>query len=169
MMPELAQETDTEQLWHESVHSGIDLIETDHAPHSYESKMAAEQGSGECKGVPGGEFTQPLILRRTLKKEDGYERMPMDRYVELTSGAAQRLLNISLSPKTQATWEMEEFRYETEEPGAVESGAKWNPFLGMMAAGKLVKLQIGDKVVVDNKALTGQKAGKVVTGNGEVI
>lgn len=168
-MPPLAPEADTERLWYELVNGGIDLVETDHAPHPYEAKMEAERGNGECYGVPSGEFTQPLILRRTLYKEDGYVQMPIDRYVEVTSGAAQRLLNINLSPDTRATWEMTEFRYQKELPAGVESGAKWNPFLGMLAAGKLIRLQVGAQVLVNNTFETGEKVARVVTGQGEVV
>lgn len=166
MMPPLAHQVDVEKLRHLLFKGDIDIVESDHAPHSYDAKMQAEVHSGECKGVPGGEFAMPLLLREVKKG-----RLELDRLVQMTSTLPAAILGVKLSPKTKAKWIMQEFRYSKETHGGMESKAGWNPFLGMMACGKLVSLRIKDNELINalSSLPNGKKAGRVIKKQGAII
>jgi dihydroorotase-like cyclic amidohydrolase len=165
MMPELAHQIDTEKLRHMLIKGDIDIVESDHAPHSYKDKMRAEVHDGECFGVPGGEFMMPLLLRLVKKRQ-----MTPERLVQVTSTVPAAILGVRLSPKTKASWLMEDYRFSRETHGAVASDAGWNPYLGMMATGRLVNLTIGNtQLVRPGHGITGERVSKVIKRRGQVI
>jgi dihydroorotase len=162
MMPELARQIDSEQLWRQLVDGDIDAVESDHAPHSKEKKWEAEKNDGDCFGVPSIEIVMPLLLRQ-LKKG----RLSSDRLEEVTSRKPAEIVGVKLNPSTQATWLMEDFRFEDEEN--LQTGAKWNPYLGMLAVGRLANLNTTAGHLVKDGEVSGVLPGKVISKRGTEI
>lgn len=159
MMPPLADQVDAEELWHQLQVGDIDAVASDHAPHSKEAKMHAELTDGECYGVPGGEFTIPLLLAQA----DRY-KITMGRIEEVTSTNPLRILGLKRDPRTRVVWSTEKYRIEDEARQA-NSKAGWTPFLGMLAVGKVQEMTIGEQRI----RLPWEKVSRVVTQRGEAI
>jgi dihydroorotase len=73
MNPPLRSEARREALWDRLVDGTIDIVATDHAPHTAEEK---ETGLWEApSGVPGVETMLPLLLERARRGEISHERV----------------------------------------------------------------------------------------------
>lgn len=172
MQPPLSPQTDAEKLLWQLAQGEIDVVETDHAPHTYDSKFEAELQNPEgchgqehttCYGVPGIEFAIPLLLYQAR-----LGRISIERLVEVTSTNPSRILGITLRRDTQATWDTEIHRIEDEQLQVV-SRAGWTPFLGMLAGGKLISLDIGGTPVISDYKFTGRRPKKTTVETGNFI
>lgn len=154
MQPPLAAEIDAEQLMRQLADGDIQIIETDHAPHSKESKWQAEENGGDCFGVPGIEHAVPLMLYQVRRGNLTHERM-----VDAMSTQPAVMLGINIGAQTYSEWELELGRIESED--GIESGAGWTPYLGMNTGGNLIKSVIGGVAIYDS--------GSVYKKNHQVI
>ena len=144
MQPPLAQQSDAEYLLWALANDIIDVVETDHAPHSIDSKMEAEHDEEtDCFGVPGIEYALPLLFRL-----ERLGKISMRRIVEVTSINPARIIGVHLSERTGVEWDMQEYRIKDDD---VVSDAMWTPFAGMLAVGKVRSAKIAGKTVVSPK------------------
>ena len=85
--PPLRTHFDREMLWYGLQHGLIDVIESDHAPHTLEEKsMAFDEAPS---GIPGVETMYPLFLSQANKKILSYNRV-----VQLLCERPAELMNI---------------------------------------------------------------------------
>lgn len=84
MMPELGKESDAEALLDAYSKGEIQILETDHAPHTKEAKLKAEAENPEgktgpdcttCFGVSGIEFVLPVMFSLIQRNEITLERL----------------------------------------------------------------------------------------------
>jgi dihydroorotase-like cyclic amidohydrolase len=130
MMPGLADQPDAEKLMWQLAEGEIQMLESDHAPHTKDAKMEAERSGGSCYGVPGIEQIVPLMLYQVLRG-----RISRERLVDAMSTQPAQLLGLRPSPETYTIWELKEGRIDSEENLA--TGAGWTPYLGMLTGGEL--------------------------------
>ncbi len=163
MKPPLARQVDAEALMDLLADGTIDVLETDHAPHSLTSKWRAEADNpmgleeslgGEsppstCFGVPGIEFALPLLFYQMKRGRIGAERL-----LEAISSRPADIIGVRLAPRTETAWSMEEYRIDDEEAMAI-SGSGWTPYLGKLALGKLKSTTILGKKLVHEGKLVG--------------
>jgi dihydroorotase-like cyclic amidohydrolase len=139
MKPPLAHQTDTEKLMYLLAKGYIQIIETDHAPHTEEAKWLAEETGGTCYGVPGIEHAVPLMLYQVKRNN-----LTRDRLVDAMSIQPARLLGLH-----PATGSQRSYTEWSIKPGIIrsfndsESGAGWTPYAGMQTGGRLLKSVIG--------------------------
>lgn len=144
MQPPLARERDREKLMYQFNNGEIDIIETDHAPHSSEAKEAANHGGDDCFGVPGLEFAIPLLLREC---HEG--RMDFDRFVEAISRKPADIIDVEVTSNAYSKWRREEFEITQED---VVSACGWTPYEGKRALGRLMLSVVrGWPLVLDGK------------------
>lgn len=144
MVPPLAHQLDAEKLMWQLNQGHIDIIESDHAPHSKDDKWKAELGEGHCYGVPGIEQLVPLMLYQVKNGSLG-----VDRFMDAVSVQPARLLNIKIAHNTHSTWELTEERLDSEEN--IASGAGWSTYTGMLTGGKLLESVIGGRRVIGRR------------------
>lgn len=163
MLPPLARQDETEKLFKLFVNGDIDILESDHAPHSPEAKWKAEKenpavvhGPKEttCFGVPGIEFAIPLLLYQFNRG-----RISAQRLIDATSTKPAEIIGVKLLPKTEATWDLEEYRIG-DSPLEL-SGSGWTPYLGKIAGGRVKSVILGGKSLV--------KDGEIVAKLSRVI
>ncbi len=131
VLPPLAGRKDVEALW-ESVRDGtVDIMGTDHAPHT----LAEKKGKNPPSGFPGLETAYPLLL--TAWKNG---KLTLRTLLKLTSRTAGSLFNISdrtcIKPGLRADFAVfREGDFVTGEEG-YETKSGWSPFHGVMTAYK---------------------------------
>ncbi len=171
MKPPLAHQDEAEKLLGYLASGDIDIVETDHAPHAEAAKWQAEQdnpngledaGHTTCFGVPGIEFAAPLLFYQAKRGN-----ISMERLLDAMSTKPAEILGVTLDGQTRVEWDMLEYRIE-EEKYTVESAAGWTPFLGKLAVGIPMHVQIGDKVLVDGYEIVGQDP-RVISHRGAII
>jgi dihydroorotase len=155
MQPPLVPQPDAEKLWYQFVNGDIDILETDHAPHSLEKKIEAEEenphdhdedGTIVCYGVPGSEFVIPQLLN-----QERLGRIPLERIVEATSTKPAEIIGISLGTQTQVTWSKDLYQIDKSR---VVSGAETTPYEGNWAVGEVVEMRLNGKHAIAEGDIT---------------
>lgn len=143
MRPPLRSKEDQEALWQAIADSTIDMIASDHAPHTKKEKL----GDKEPNGVPGLETTLPLLL--TAVNEG---RLSVDRLIELTSTNPRRIFNV---PEQEGTFVEAETIPYTLDPSHLFTKCGWTPFAGMKVTGRVKKVVLRDQLVYDGQNIFG--------------
>jgi carbamoyl-phosphate synthase/aspartate carbamoyltransferase/dihydroorotase len=150
MKPPLGTRADQEALWANL--DVIDCVATDHAPHTREEKEAEEPPPG----VPGLETILPLML--TAVREG---RLSLDRMVELTHGAPERIFGL---PRQPDTWiEVDREARYTLDDKTLHTKCGWTPFAGYAVQGRLRRVILRDQTAVLDGEL------RVKPGFGQVV
>ncbi len=164
MRPPLSTKQDKQALWDNL--SYIDMIASDHAPHTKEEKnpsaspsatSSGPSGSGLSKvvnGVPGLETSLPLLLNAV---NEG--KLTIEKVIELTSTNPRRIFNIPEQLDTEVEVDMDEVYTITGVGMFTKCG--WTPFEGMKIKGKIKKVTLRGQVVFDE--------GKVLGPFGQII
>lgn len=153
MRPPLTSKEDQEALWQAVKDGTIDMIGSDHAPHTREEKM----GEKTPNGVPGLETSLPLLL--TAVSEG---RLTIDRVIELTSTNPRKVFGIPEQENTFVEVDLEESYIIDDETLQTKCG--WTPFAGMKVTGKVKKVVLRGQTVYDGQNILGPY-GQVLSHN----
>ena len=154
MKPELKTKTDQLALWR-AIRAGIvDIIESDHAPHT----IAEKESDNPPHGVPGLETTLPLMMQAA---SDG--RLPLQRACDMLSTNAQRIWGVTPLPKTYTLIDTDA-SYVIERQN-LRTLCGWSPFEGMKVRGKVREVWIrGHKVFDGERVLCAPGFGRNLFG-----
>ena len=142
MKPELKRKQDQRALWRAIRLGIVDVIESDHAPHTRAEKESPEP----AYGVPGLETTLPLMMQAV---HDG--RLPMQRACDMLSLNPQRIWGITPFPKTYTLVDTDA-SYVIEGKNLLTK-CGWTPFEGMRARGKAREVWIRGSQVYDGESV----------------
>src|SRR3990167_7221560 len=132
--------------------SEIDMISTDHAPHTLEEKY--DQSSPKF-GVPGLETTLPLMLEAVARG-----KISIGRLVEMTSTNPRKIFHLPAQPNTFMTVNLEE-RYKISKKGLFTK-CGWTPFVGLEGRGEIKKVVLRGQIIFENGRFSGKPQGKVI-------
>ena len=154
MKPDLKTAKDRDALWAALADGLVDVVESDHAPHTLAEKTSAKPPYG----VPGLETTIPLMLTAAV---DG--RLPLERVIDLISTNPRKIWGLPCPAETFATVDLDA-RYALT--GKNQHGAcKWTPFEGMPVRGRVIETVIrGSRVFDGEQVLARPGAGRNVFG-----
>lgn len=149
MKPFLKPQSDQDFLWQHMDY--IDVIESDHAPHTKEEKNS----SNPPFGVPGLETTLPLLL---TAEQAG--RITRKQIIERTHINPARLFKLPEQPDTKVEVEIGKFKIEN---GSLQTKAGWSPFEGQGVSARVSKVTLRGKVVYENgKVLAKPGSGRLL-------
>lgn len=151
MKPLLKTKADQDFLWQHM--DAIDVIESDHAPHT----KAEKSGPNPPFGVPGLETTLPLML--TAEAEG---RITRAQLLERLRNNAARIFNIRTDNSTSIEVDMSEYEIRDED---LLTKCGWSPFAGRRVVGEVRKVTLhGETVFEDGKVLAEPGSGRILTG-----
>ncbi len=142
MKPPLGTQVDQDSLWQGLMDGTIDLVETDHAPHTLEEK----KGQPAPYGVPGLETALGLLMKAV---HDG--KFPIEKIQAVLHDNAKQIFNLPTQEKTyieidpDKSWKVGEYGYESK------SG--WSPFEGWELFGVVETVVIQGKIVVEHGSI----------------
>ena len=142
MKPELKRKSDQRALWRAIRLGVVDIIESDHAPHTKSEKEAEPP----AYGVPGVETTLPLLMQAV---RDG--RLPLQQACDMVSLNVQRIWRITPLPKTYTLVDTDQ-SYVINGP-QLFSNCGWSPFEGMRVCGRVIEVWIRGHQVYDGEAV----------------
>ncbi len=149
MKPFLKTQEDQDFLWQNL--DQIDVVESDHAPHT---KMEKESDNPPF-GVPGLETTLPLLLTAVTEG-----KLTIEDIKRLLFENPKRIFNV---PTDETTYievdENEEYIIENED---LKTKCGWSPFSGKKVFGKVKKVVLRGQVVYDMGQIVGNPQGKVI-------
>ncbi|MDZ7701164.1 MAG: dihydroorotase [Halobacteriales archaeon] len=128
MNPPLRSETRRQALLERVADGTVDLIATDHAPHTTEEKTAGVWDAPS--GVPGVETALPLLLEAARRGELGYERVR-----DLTAANPADVFDLPRKGRIEAGRDADLVLVDPDEPReirgeALHSRCGWTPFEG---------------------------------------
>lgn len=142
MKPYLKPKKDQDFLWQNFDY--IDVVESDHAPHT----LAEKQSDNPPFGVPGLETTLPLML--TAEAED---RLTRAQLIDRLHTNAARIFGITPDETTHIEVNMEEYELKNE---ALLTKAGWTPFAGRHVIGKVLKVVLRGETAYENSRVLAQ-------------
>lgn len=152
MKPILRSESDQKKLWENL--DKIDMISTDHAPHT----LSEKQGDHPPFGVPGLETTLPLMLFAVSK---GW--LTLEKLIEMISTNPRRIFSIPDQPETYVEVDLSK-KYLITSKGLFTK-CDWTPFEGLEGRGEVKKVVIRGKTVFENGKFLGKPQGRVIYPN----
>jgi len=164
MNPPLRSSNDVEALW-EAVRSGeVDVLASDHAPHTKDEK-AADVKSAPA-GVPGVETLVPLMLKEVA---DG--RLPLQRFIDMTSANPARIFGIAGKGRIEEGYDADLVLVDAGVRRLIRGyelhgKAGWTPYEGFEAIFPAAVMQRGE-LLLDGKEFYGRRgAGRFIRGRG---
>ena len=153
MNPPIRGKEDQEALIKGLNEGTIDIIATDHAPHSVEEKEKGLKGS--AFGIVGLETAFPLLYTELVLKE----KVTLERLVEAMTSRPMKLFNLpygSLEPGKMADLTFIDLNKEwTIDIEKFASKGKNTPFEGYKVKGKVDTVIFGGKIVVREGEIIG--------------
>ena len=143
MNPPLRSAEDRKALLEGLLDGTIDMIATDHAPHSAEEKAKGLEKS--AFGIVGLETAFPILYTHLVKPGIMTMETLMDRMVY----APRKRFGIPLREDDYSVWDLN--AEYTIDPADFASKGKATPFAGWKVFGKCLKTVCGGKTVFENK------------------
>jgi dihydroorotase len=142
MKPGLKTKADQQALW-AAVESGVvDVVESDHAPHTLDEKHS----DAPPYGVPGLETTLPLLCSAVQRG-----RLTRERMVELVATNPRRIFGLDCGADTYTIVDMKE-RFVIDRSG-LRTQCGWSPFEGMRVVGRVKEVWIRGQKVFDGEQI----------------
>jgi carbamoyl-phosphate synthase/aspartate carbamoyltransferase/dihydroorotase len=140
MKPPLGTSADRDALWKGLREGVIDVVESDHAPHTWEEKS----GVPTPFGVPGLETTIPLMF--TAVREG---RISRGRAVEVVSSSPRAIFGLDPSPPETYTL-VDTGASRVVGADGLYTQCGWTPFSGMEVRGVIRRVVIRGRVVFED-------------------
>jgi dihydroorotase-like cyclic amidohydrolase len=161
MVPPLRNRSDVEALWNGTRKGELDVIASDHAPHSLEEKNKADFWSVK-PGIPGLETTLPLLLTRIHRREIGLAQL-----VELLAENPARIFGLKGKGRLKEGLEGDVVLIDLKEKHRIDSSkfyskAHFSPFDGVECVGKPVVTIASGHVVYDHGEIIETNVGKIL-------
>jgi dihydroorotase len=146
MKPSLKTAHDRDVLW-QAIQDGIvDIIESDHAPHTHAEKQSAKPPFG----VTGLETNLPLMLTAAHHK-----RVSLERVIAMLADNPRRIWGLTCPSDTYTLVDIEnEYVLDNRQ---LFTACGWSPFDGMRVWGKVLETWIRGTKVFDHGEITAQR------------
>lgn len=140
MKPTLKTADDRAALWDAIADGTVDIVESDHAPHTLDEKASAQPPYG----VPGLETTLPLLFGAAKTG-----RLTVERIADLVALAPRRIFGLPCGDNTYTMIDADaEFTIERD---SLRGACGWSPFDGARVAGRVLEVWIRGQRVYDGE------------------
>jgi len=158
MNPPIRDESHRLALWKAVREGVIDVIGSDHAPHTREEKDKTYPDTPS--GMPGVQTLVTILLDHVNKGD-----MSLERFVDLTASGPQRIFGLAGKGRIARGYDADFTIVDlgltrTIENKWIASRCGWTPFDGMKTKGWAVASVLAGRIVVRDFALTGKATGK---------
>jgi dihydroorotase len=164
-MPPLRSKEHVEALWKGVTAGSVDVIGSDHAPHTLEEKDAKSIWDVKV-GIPGLETTLPLIL--TMVHQN---KLPLARVVQLFAEKPAEIFGLVskglLESGKDADLVVVDFNQRFKiDASKFKSKAKFSPFDGWEVQGRPVKTFVNGALVMDGAEIVAKPGSGAVVRRG---
>jgi dihydroorotase len=161
MMPPLRKISDTKALWRAMLRSEIDIVASDHAPHTLEEKASKDVWSIR-PGLPGLETTLPLLLTKTHRGE-----LTLTRLVQLLAEKPAHLFGLQRKGHLAVGMDGDVVLVDPRARFRIDSSkfyskAHFSPFDGFECVGAPAMTIVAGHVVYDRGVIVEKNQGKIV-------
>lgn len=154
-------------LWHGLQTGIVDVIGSDHAPHSLEEKSSPYPRSPS--GMPGVQTLVPIMLNHV-----NAGRLSLERLVDLTAAGPQRLFGIAGKGRIAVGYDadftiVDLAAKRTIENAWIESICGWTPYDGMQVTGWPIATLIRGRIAMREDTLSEAPGGRPIRFNDSLI
>ncbi|HZZ88797.1 MAG TPA: dihydroorotase [Caulobacteraceae bacterium] len=147
-------------LWKGIANGVVDVIGTDHAPHTLEEKARPYPASPS--GMPG---VQTLVAVMLTHVAEG--RLTLERFIDLTSAGAQRIFNIAGKGRLAVGWDADLTLVDLQARRTIRHAdmatrVGWTPFDGMEALAWPMATIIRGQVVMRDGDIAAPSLGQPI-------
>jgi len=157
--PPLRSNDARDALWREVLADGVDMLASDHAPHTLEEKSLPFDEAPP--GVPGVATTFPLLFRYVRRQV-----LPLDRFVAMFSSNPARLLRANKGEiavgRDADLLVVDPRRIEKVTAKRCRYKCGWTPFEGMEATFPTATFVRGELVSQEGE-LVAERVGRLIT------
>ena len=158
MNPPIRDESHRLALWNAVRDGVIDVIGSDHAPHTREEKDKTYPDTPS--GMPGVQTLVTLLLDHVSKGN-----MSLERFVDLTAHGPQRIFGLAGKGRIARGWDADFTIVDLNHSRIIEnswiaSRCGWTPFDGMKTKGWAVAAILRGQIVMRDFALTAASRGQ---------
>ncbi len=160
MNPPIRDSRHRQALWQAIADGIVDVVGSDHAPHTREEKERPYPESPS--GVPGVQTLVPVLLDHV-----NAGRLSLERFVDLTSAGPNRIFGIANKGRIAVGYDADITIIDLKAQRTItndwiESKSRWTPFDGMAVTGWPVATIIRGKTVMREDALLSDPTGRPV-------
>jgi len=160
MNPPVRDARHRDALWRAIADGTVDVIGSDHAPHTLEEKARPYPSSPS--GMPGVQTLLPLLLDHMNQG-----RLSLARLVDLTSAGPHRIFGIAGKGRIALGWDADlalvDLKAEREITDAwIASKCGWTPFAGMRVTGWPIATVVRGHVAMRDDEVLGSPVGEPV-------
>ena len=157
MNPPIRSSRHRDGLWYWLGQGVVDVIGSDHAPHTREEKARPYPDSPS--GMPGVQTLLPLLLNHVARG-----KLSLERVVDLTSGSVNRLFNLVRKGRICVGYDADFTIVDLAKEWTITedwlvSKCGWSPFTGMAIKGKPIGTIIRGQQVMWEDELLGSPIG----------
>ena len=166
-VPPVRDSTNSRMLWNAFIDDRIDVIATDHAPHT-EKEKTVDDVWDVSPGIPGLETALPLLLTRVSRGQ-----LRLSRLVRAMSEKPAAIFGLRGKGKLRRGGDADLTLIDLKAKFKIESTkfhskAKLSPFDGFKCQGKPVKTFVAGKLVMDNGEIVAERgSGSVLKATGK--
>ena len=162
MVPPLRRPSDARALWRSTLRGHIDIVASDHAPHSLEEKTSGDTWQVR-PGIPGLETTLPLLLTKVNRGE-----ISLNRLVPLLAENPARIFSLPRKGRIAAGMDGDVVLIDPKERFRIDSSkfyskAHFSPFDGLECIGRPAVTIVSGHVVYDRGEIIEKNRGMVMT------
>ncbi len=160
MNPPIRDARHRDALWRALADGIVDVIGSDHAPHTREEKARAYPASPS--GMTGVQTLVPIMLDHVAAG-----RLTLERFADLTSAGPQRVFNIAAKGRIALGYDadltiVDLARRRRIENSWIASRCGWTPFDGMSVTGWPRATVIRGRMVMREDELLGPPSGEPI-------
>jgi len=160
MNPPIREKSHQDALWRAVDQGLVDVIGSDHAPHTREEKGGTYPDTPS--GMPGVQTLVPVMLNHV-----NAGRLTLERFVDLTSAGPARLYGISGKGRLSIGYDADLTLVDLDKKRTisndwVQSTSGWTPFDGMEVTGWPTATIIRGNIVMRDDELIGSPLGQPV-------
>jgi dihydroorotase (multifunctional complex type) len=161
MVPPLRRQSDASALWRAMLRSEIDIVASDHAPHTLEEKTAKDVWTVR-PGLPGLETTLSLLLTKVHRGE-----LTLARLVQLLAEKPAHVFGLQGKGRLQVGMDGDLVLIDPKARSKIDSSkfyskAHFSPFDGFKCVGQPVTTIVAGHVVYDRGEIVEKNQGKIV-------
>jgi dihydroorotase len=158
MNPPVRDERHRQRIWQAIADGTVDVLGSDHAPHTREEKDHAYPGSHS--GMTGVQTLVPIMLDHVAAG-----RLTLERFVDLTSHGPQRIFGLAGKGRIARGYDadftiVDLKRRHTIRHGEVASRSGWTPYDGVTVTGYPVGTVVRGRKVMWEGVILGEANGE---------
>lgn len=163
-VPPVRNESIRRELWQLFVRAHVDILASDHAPHTLEEKTKANAWEA-ATGVPGLETSLPMLFTQVVKG-----RLTLRRLIEATATLPSKIFHLKGKGALKEGYDADIVLVDPKDrfrvkPDSFLSKAKFSPFKEMECVGRAAYTIVNGALVAERGRIVGPPIGSLIRGD----